>query len=339
MNTDQQTLRSRPRVSRACERCRVKKAKIRRKTESASTNQRYNSLLIQHQEALTAGLVELYRRLAGGQKWDGALVEEVNGNPSVHGILERLGVLDRDEDAIPSNFDSSSTHTKSEPVSPVSLAKSVPPAIAPKPKGQVRATTHRDPVCHTHGTAVLEQRIVVGQSPKSATATTMSRTSTACGPQSSPLDGNEVPEYMTFFAQHPSSPRTPPSNTRSSLNRLSMSSISWDSPMDEFGDDLFGTPTLTPGAEVQPAQQRPGHQIEPVPQAQPLGQTPPQVHQNPYALAPSFTSPHLSGTEAFSNECFFDATLGAGVSMYGWDNGLVGPGGIEYVPWDTGVYV
>ncbi|OQU93542.1 Fungal Zn2-Cys6 binuclear cluster domain-containing protein isoform 1 [Cladophialophora immunda] len=366
---DQQTVRSRPRVSRACERCRVKKAKcdgekpcrrcnldqapcsykVRRKTESASTNQRYTNLLLQHQEALTAGVVELYKRLASGQKWDGAPIEEVNGTPSVHGILERLGVLDHDEDAAHSHVDSSSINNRSEPVSPISLARSIPPVIAPKTKRPLRATMRREPDDHAPGTAPPRQRSFIAQSPKSATATAMSRTSTTCGPPSSALDTDEGPVHSTYFAQ-PASPLTPLSDARGTslshgsgarLTRTSASTTSWvDSPVDEFCDELFGTPIPTPGAEAQPGHQlqQPGLQNEPLPQYQPQGQTP-SAHQNPYAMPPSFASPNMSATEAYNAEYFFDATLGGGMSMYGWDSGPGGPGGIEYAAWDTGVYV
>lgn len=55
---------------------------------------RHTNLLIQQQQELTAGLLELYKRVVNRQGWDGAPVEEVEGIPSVHGILQRLGILD-----------------------------------------------------------------------------------------------------------------------------------------------------------------------------------------------------------------------------------------------------
>ncbi|OAL25125.1 hypothetical protein AYO22_05002 [Fonsecaea multimorphosa] len=300
-------------------------------------------------EALTAGVVELYRRLVKGQKWDGVLIEEVNGHPSVHGILERLGVLDQDDDAEHSNIDSCSTNNRSEPVSPISLGRSVPPIIAPKIKKPVRAAMRRESVRDAPGTAHAEQRGFVVQSPQSATATTMSRTSTTCGPPPSTLDVDEVPMHSTYFAQlH--SPLTPLSDTRSTplsqvsgprFNRTSTSTTSWvDSPpVDEFCDELFGTPIPTPRTEGHPGHQPPSdHQIDPLPQPQPQGHTPP-FHQNPYAVAPTFASPNSSATEAYNAGYFFDATLGGGVSMYAWDGGPGGPGGIECAAWDTGVYV
>ncbi|KIW87630.1 uncharacterized protein Z519_11604 [Cladophialophora bantiana CBS 173.52] len=363
MNMDQQTVKSRPRVSRACERCRVKKAKcdgekpcrrcdldkapcsykIRRKTESSSTNQRYTNLLLQHQEALTAGVVELYKRLVRGQRWDGAPIEEVNGSPSVHSILERVGVLDHDEDANHYNLDSCSTKNRLEPVSPVGPIKAFAPTIAPKPKRPVRAAMGRESTSHAPVPGLPEQRSCFGQSPKSATATTMSRTSTACGQAASALDTDEVPVQSTYFPQPPS-PLTPMSNSRSSslahcsrvqLKTTSTTTTSWvDSPVDEFYDELFGTPIPTPRTEVQSrqAQLQSDHQIEPLPQPQPQGQT-------PYTMPPSFASPNLSAAEAYNAGYFFDATLGGGMPMYGWDSGPGGSGGIEYNAWDTGVYV
>ncbi|EXJ74074.1 uncharacterized protein A1O5_02368 [Cladophialophora psammophila CBS 110553] len=376
MNMDQQTVKSRPRVSRACERCRVKKAKvswigaldaicvvakaetkgnwtdktismdsamIRRKTESSSTNQRYTNLLLQHQEALTAGVVELYKRLVRGQRWDGAPIEEVNGSPSVHSILERVGVLDHDEDANHSNFDSCSTKNRSEPVSPVSPITAFAPTIAPKTQRPVRVAMPRESTSQAPAPGLPEQRSFFDQSPKSATATTMSRTSTTCGRAASALDTDEVPVQSTYFP-HPPSPLTPMSDSRSSslahcsrvrLNTTSTTATSWvDSPVDEFCDELFGTPIPTPRTEVQPRQPQlqSDRQIEPLPPPQPQGQT-------PYTMPPSYASPNLSATEVYSAGYFFDATLGGGMSMYGWDGGPGGPGGIEYNAWDTGVYV
>jgi len=120
MEPTHEHVRIRPRVSRACERCRIKKAKCdgerpchrcnldsalcsyksRRKPEPASASQRYTDFLLQHQSALTAGLLALYSRMLEGQPWDGAPVEEVDGNPSVHCILERLGVIEENEDEV-----------------------------------------------------------------------------------------------------------------------------------------------------------------------------------------------------------------------------------------------
>merc|ERR1711939_258850 len=118
MQSMQEHARTRPRVSRACERCRIKKAKcdgerpcrrcnldsavcsfkVRRKPESASATQRYTNLLLQHHSALTAGVLKLYSKMLHAGQWEGSPVKEVNGSPSVHCILERIGVIGSEED-------------------------------------------------------------------------------------------------------------------------------------------------------------------------------------------------------------------------------------------------
>ncbi|KAI1626838.1 hypothetical protein EDD37DRAFT_235301 [Exophiala viscosa] len=56
------------------------------------------NLLVQQHSALTAGVLALYSNLLNGERWEGLPVMEVDGSPSVHCILERLGVITADEE-------------------------------------------------------------------------------------------------------------------------------------------------------------------------------------------------------------------------------------------------
>lgn len=56
------------------------------------------NLLLQQHSALTAGVLALYSNLLNGERWEGLPVMEVDGSPSVHCILERLGVISADEE-------------------------------------------------------------------------------------------------------------------------------------------------------------------------------------------------------------------------------------------------
>ncbi|KIW20155.1 hypothetical protein PV08_00730 [Exophiala spinifera] len=89
----------------------------------------YTNLLLQHHSALTAGLIRLYSRLLEGKGWDGAPVDEVNGSPSVHCILERIGVIGADEE-----FDEdldTSDHNERPQLAPIKEASA--PAGVKKP--------------------------------------------------------------------------------------------------------------------------------------------------------------------------------------------------------------
>ncbi|OQV10869.1 hypothetical protein CLAIMM_14793 isoform 1 [Cladophialophora immunda] len=270
--------------------------------------------LLQHQEALAIGVVELYKRLVRGQRWDGGPIEEVNGEPSVHIILERLGVLDHDEDAY--KPDLCFINHRAEHISPVGLTRPFVPTTTAKTKRAVRLGKRTEPACPAPVAVLPEQQSFVVHSPKSATATTMSQTSITCGPPPSALDADKVLAQSTYFPQL-SSPLTPLSDARSvSLSHCwagpfntSTAMTYWvDSPGNAFCDQLFGTPIST---DVQPLQQQSDHQIEPLIQAQPQGQIVP-IHQDPYIMPPSYASPNLNATETYNPELFFDSTLGQG---------------------------
>jgi hypothetical protein len=65
---------------------------------------------------LVAGILELHSRLRNGQRWEEANAEDVAREPSVHDILERIGVLDRDTEEDLVDMESPS-HSKSSSVS------------------------------------------------------------------------------------------------------------------------------------------------------------------------------------------------------------------------------
>ncbi|KAF2683699.1 hypothetical protein K458DRAFT_252340, partial [Lentithecium fluviatile CBS 122367] len=57
----------------------------------------YTELVERQNKYLVSALITLYRRLLLGQSWDGAPVQEANGFPLVHDILERLEINTVDE--------------------------------------------------------------------------------------------------------------------------------------------------------------------------------------------------------------------------------------------------
>ncbi|KNG87799.1 hypothetical protein ANOM_004618 [Aspergillus nomiae NRRL 13137] len=105
------------RVSRACDTCRLKKAKCNgaqpcsrcedhdaicifgeRKTSLKKCPPEYVEMLEQQQDWLTKGLREMYRRAIEGKGWPGEpLGQKADGHPLTHDILFRLGVLNKEE--------------------------------------------------------------------------------------------------------------------------------------------------------------------------------------------------------------------------------------------------
>ncbi|KIX02909.1 uncharacterized protein Z518_08852 [Rhinocladiella mackenziei CBS 650.93] len=345
MHSEQEHPRTRPRVSRACERCRVKKAKcdgerpckrcnldkalcsykVRRKPESVNASQRYTDLLLQHHAALTAGILELYSRLLNGQQWEGPPVEEVNGSPSVHCILERLGVVESEDDIDP-NPDPSAV--KCEPISPLN-PKTVRPI--PKVKKPLRPMTRK-------GSEAPE-------SIRSPVSTTTSRTGPrTIAPDLSPFDTDESfpSAFMMQAASQPSS-----SGARSG-SFDSCGHSTWDSP--GFSEELFTTPiptpTTSPICTSQYQESRLPSQIQTQTQTQTqtrysgLANQPNYVRDSiPTPLLMPYTSSPDTGTEGCNAGYFFDAAGGMG--LYGWDGNGVGFGSVgqDYSAWDSGVFV
>ncbi|KAL4919102.1 hypothetical protein BDW62DRAFT_210046 [Aspergillus aurantiobrunneus] len=106
----------RKRVCKACDRCRLKKSKCdgakpcgrcradntlcvfgeRKKAHDKVYPKGYVEMLEQQQTWLVNGLQELYRRLLGGEGWQGEPLKcEPNGHPLTHDLLTQLGALDK----------------------------------------------------------------------------------------------------------------------------------------------------------------------------------------------------------------------------------------------------
>ncbi|MCJ1250050.1 hypothetical protein MMC30_007276 [Trapelia coarctata] len=108
----------RKRVCKACDRCRLKKSKCdgvhpcgrckaddticafgeRKKSQDKVYPKGYVEMLESQQAILVNGLQELYKRSTNGQGWAGPLLSDssITGNPHIHEILDRLGVLQLD---------------------------------------------------------------------------------------------------------------------------------------------------------------------------------------------------------------------------------------------------
>ncbi|KAJ5544055.1 C6 transcription factor (Fcr1) [Penicillium frequentans] len=110
--------RVRKRTRKACDRCRMKKAKCdgitpcekcrvdntmcmfgeRRRPRDKVYPTGYTKLLEEQQEWLIYGIQELYRRAHVGEGWPGEPLNcEANGQPLTHDILARLGALNQGE--------------------------------------------------------------------------------------------------------------------------------------------------------------------------------------------------------------------------------------------------
>jgi len=112
-HSDSYDSHTRKRVGKACDRCRLKKSKCdgsnpcsrckvdnaicvfgeRKKSHDKVYPKGYVEMLEQQQSQLVAGIREMYRRLQNGDDWPGAPLQDYEGYPLTHDILERLDVL------------------------------------------------------------------------------------------------------------------------------------------------------------------------------------------------------------------------------------------------------
>ncbi|KEF59320.1 uncharacterized protein A1O9_04164 [Exophiala aquamarina CBS 119918] len=233
-------------------------------TENA---QRYTDLLLQHHAALTAGLIELYSRSLEGHKWAGPPVEEINGTPSVHRILEELGVIEGEDevgettDTKPGSFPYPACR---EPVAPLRL----------------RTTNNNNHSNLTPGPKIKKLLPILqlqvppeGKDKKPKTAPpqqTRSPLSTASTASTYANIASTKNSYSPMRRGTTQCIASPPgsggllSSRRSSGGGASTSNTStftpgpWDSP--EFGDELFTTPVPSPTCSSPPQQDYPYEQ-------------------------------------------------------------------------------
>jgi len=251
--------RTRPRVSRACERCRIKKAKCdgdkpcqrcnidqalcsyktRRRPESGSVTQRHTDLLLQHQSALTAGLLKLYSHVLTGQQWEGPPVEEFEGGPSVHCILERLGVIDNnDDDGTEQSLNAMNSYEALLP--PMPSTKGVGLSVS------LKKTARKEPSRAGPTTSGLN-----GNSPaRPSISSTTTMTPPALARKRHKKNDNNDKPVMPAPLFHPqwtspsSSSGSRSSFVETSSNSAGSRSSRWESP--GFGDDLFPSQANTP---------------------------------------------------------------------------------------------
>ncbi|KAJ4557734.1 hypothetical protein HRR78_001407 [Exophiala dermatitidis] len=300
---------------------------------------RYAGMLLQHHAAVTAGLIELYQRLLKGQPWEGSPVDELNGTPSVHCILERLGVIDAEDEVDPT----------------------------PNPTLQSDA-----PVSHVHSTAASAAAIGgrVAKSRKPSTKFTPSRkgsqaasaaarefdtdpllsplsTSTTIVPPagSSFFETTEDPALATGYFNQVASPLSCASRSGSLQSTTTSSSSTWDSSQSpDISDDMFTTPIPTPTTTTNNDSQCQSDFLSQTQQQQqfPDGSFPVYTddHQTPVQV--SYTSAEVQ--ETCTAGYFLDATGGMG--LYGWDASNMGsnvPFGTVPPdccnPWDSGVLI
>lgn len=310
---------------------------------------RYTDLLLQHHAALTAGLIELYSRSLKGHKWIGPPVEEVNGIPSVHRILEELGVIEGEDEA--------DTDTKT--------GANIPPgreAVAP-----LRIRSHKDissgpkikrlpPMPQLH---VPDERSSKNSSPPICSPVTATSVSAKIAPARSPPSrdvcrdaGRKAPTQYVV-----SSPESGAGGTGTGTYTSTPSP--WNSSP-EFTEELFTTPVPSPTASSsQPDFQYEQKQFPQQPQMPETaiyakGQSrPPMIPRtssqtsvpfdfssadmymreplvpNSLGLGMSFPTTSTTGSGAsidIAETCgagyFYDATtagMGTGTNLYGWD--------------------
>ncbi|EXJ88276.1 hypothetical protein A1O1_05206 [Capronia coronata CBS 617.96] len=378
MHPEQDRTRTRPRVSRACERCRVKKAKcdgekpckrcnldkavcsykVRRRTESGGSNQRYAGLLIQHHAALTAGLIELYTRIIKGQPWEGSPVDELNGSPSVHCILERLGVIDAEDEIDPtptadprlgSDLGSSSNGIKvaaDAAREQHQQHQQPPPSKVRKLSKSTTTSTSTATSTSTSTTRKISQsnrRSNSSRSPRSKTSPALAPAPVASSSSSSLPTSFPQSQGLTFdtedrqqatigqdYFNHAVSPP-------SSAGTIS----SWESQSHahspDLADDMFTTPLPTTPTTTSESY-FPDYQIPTTQQAAYAPFSASTVVDGSVGIqgyvgresiptpvqAGAYTSPETAA-EACTAGYFLDATGGMG--LYGWDTGNVGGGG------------
>jgi len=315
---------------------------------TATNESRYTDLLLQHHAALTAGLIELYSRSLKGHKWAGSPVEEVNGSPSVHRILEELGVIEGEDEAETEAKAGSKFPGAREPVSPLRL-KANNISSGPKIK-------KLPPILQLQVPEKCDKTSPHSRSPLSTAST-----------------------YANIASANSYSPRDEPRPVRRSttqcvasppdsggvLSRRSSGGTPgpWDSP--EFTEELFTTPIPSPTAsspqqDYQYEQQPGGPVYAKPPAAAPMG---PRASQAAFDFNPTemyMREPLVSNSlgmsfptaatdaETCSAGYFYDATTGGmGAGVYGWDYstgnsnalGYQDFGGMEYSSWDSGVFV
>lgn len=279
-------------------------------------------------------------------------MEEVNGSPSVHRILEELGVIEGEDEA--------ETETKTagskfpggrEPVSPLRLKTS---NISSGPKIKKLPPILQVPVPEKCDKISPHSR----SSPLS-TASTYANIASAAAGSYSPRD-DEPRAVQRSTTQCLASP--PDSGGLLSRRSSGGTPGRWGSP--EFTEELFTTPVPSPTAsspqQDYPYEQQPGP-VYAKPSAAPLigprasqgafdfNQTEMYMREPlaPNSLGMSFPAA-TTDTETCSAGYFYDATTGGmGAGVYGWDYstangnalGYQDFGGMEYSSWDSGVFV
>ncbi|KAJ9618590.1 Fluconazole resistance protein 1 [Knufia peltigerae] len=188
--------------------------------------QRYTNLLLQHHSALTAGLVKLYSRLLDGKAWEGAPVDEVNGSPSVHCILERIGVIGAEEE-----FDEDldfSDHNERPQLSPIQETANSP-AVVKKPAKSTTTTT----TTTTQKAAKTKRR----------SQSQVSSIQTDCSSKSGTIDKTRKSPQHNVQATQLASPSNSEFYSSVFESGSSDTPSTWDSP--GFGDELFSAPAPT----------------------------------------------------------------------------------------------
>ncbi|KAK5198995.1 hypothetical protein LTR99_001034 [Exophiala xenobiotica] len=258
------------------------------------------------------GVLKLYSKMLHGGQWEGSPVKEVNGCPSVHCILERIGVIGSEEE-FDDNVD---VETRRER-----------PLLAPIQEAHLTSKVNKSPRkgAKKPSEARIAQRPV--SSPQTMIRPMVHVPRTSCRSQTA----------------HLASPSS--SETRSGMFGIGSCSTpsTWDSP--GFAEDLFHTPAHTPMTLCEPGGQdqreadlnKSQRRFSASVQSGQIGDSTQDSHSMiPLPLEPGF--------ETYSAENFVEATCE--MNFYGWEsNNALGVGGESrflpqgHSPWNPGVFV
>ncbi|KIW65187.1 hypothetical protein PV04_07467 [Phialophora macrospora] len=215
---------TRDRVTRACERCRLKKAKcdgkvpcsrccadnevcrysLRRRQASGSASQKQKDQVLYDNESYKAGVMELYKRVISGRGLEDS-VRDVEVNTNITTILDRIGVLNQDGDA-GTVSGVSSTMMRSESVSPT-RKRPRPPAIAPNLNKAVQSPM--PPVTYLPPRPASSNQISSNRLSASATAKMITRPSSSFEPSAPPFKADNNTAHSSIY-QPTSSPWSRP---------------------------------------------------------------------------------------------------------------------------------
>ncbi|OCT48848.1 hypothetical protein CLCR_05060 [Cladophialophora carrionii] len=218
---------ARERVTRACERCRIKKAKcdgdmpcsrccgddevcrfsLRKRHVLRGAVHKQTDQILHDNQSYKAGVLELYKRVISGRGLEDS-VHDVQVNTNITTILNRVGVLGQDKGAACIAY-ASRRILKSEPESLPTLNRPIQPAIAPNPNRSMQPPPLPRSANSIHQ-ATFSGRTSTYRSSGSVSATaTKPKPPASFEPPARLLEANDGKAQSSMYPP-PSSPWSPP---------------------------------------------------------------------------------------------------------------------------------